>query len=428
MTTIRRFFAPWALVVLLMSGGARAQYAPTAPSGPPAGAPAASFHWETDVEAAKRLAAQSNKLVLLHFSAPWCQPCMQLEQNVFTQPAFAQTVGAKYVGVKLNCDNCENLVKLYGIDKIPMDVVLTPSGQVVQKAQSPLAMNDYLAMVQQIATRAQAPVGAVAAAGNPGAPAAPGGMSDNRYADYYNRGGQTAAPANPPASQNAPGMSQYAPQQVAATPVNPTAPPAMQAQPPVIPPANQGFAANQPPMNQPPMNQPPANTQPAGGNLAQQQFGGQQAASGGGQPQLSQNPQSTAPAAPQLPAGSPTLGLDGYCPVTLVEQQIWKQGDPRFGAIHRNRTYLFVSAAEQQRFLANPDSYSPILSGDDPVVALERNQSVPGLRKHGVFYGNRIFLFASEQSLAEFSKNPNRYVPEYQAQRTTPQGAFNGAK
>ena len=108
------------------------------------------------------------------------------------------------------------------------------------------------------------------------------------------------------------------------------------------------------------------------------------------------------------------MGLDGFCPVTLIRNSdAWKTGrSALYGAIHRNRTYIFCGPAEQQRFLQNPDAYSPMMSGDDPVLALDQSRSVPGSRKHGVFFGNRVYLFSSEQTLADFQKNPNRYAPE----------------
>ncbi len=47
----------------------------------------------------------------------------------------------------------------------------------------------------------------------------------------------------------------------------------------------------------------------------------------------------------------PGAGLDGYCPVTLVEQEKWVKGDPKWGAHHRGRLYFFISPEAQQRFL-----------------------------------------------------------------------------
>jgi YHS domain-containing protein len=111
-----------------------------------------------------------------------------------------------------------------------------------------------------------------------------------------------------------------------------------------------------------------------------------------------------------VPPGNPPLGMDGYCPVHLTEGQDWKRGDARWGAIHRGRTYLFVSQGCQQKFLANPDRYSPVLEGHDPVVAVEENKLVAGKREFGVFYEGRVYLFASEATLDRFSTSPERYI------------------
>ena len=98
--------------------------------------------------------------------------------------------------------------------------------------------------------------------------------------------------------------------------------------------------------------------------------------------------------------------------MTLVSQKRWVQGDPRWGAVHRGRTYLFSSQEEQKRFLAEPDKFSPAISGNDPVLALDQRQIVAGARAHGIFYDNRIYLFSSEASLQQFNQNPKRYAAE----------------
>jgi YHS domain-containing protein len=120
---------------------------------------------------------------------------------------------------------------------------------------------------------------------------------------------------------------------------------------------------------------------------------------------------------------TPPHALNGHCPVTLCTQQRWQPGDPRWGAIHRGRTYLFSSPAQQRQFLADPDLYSPVLSGVDAVRLADENQLVEGKRQHGVIYRNQIYLFDSEQSLATFSAAPERYAaPIRQAMAT---GNFN---
>jgi len=110
-----------------------------------------------------------------------------------------------------------------------------------------------------------------------------------------------------------------------------------------------------------------------------------------------------------MAANSMPLGLEGYCPVTLVDQGAWAEGRVQYGARHRGRTYLFAGSEQQQTFLANPDRYAPALSGDDPVLAMESRVSTPGQRRYGVTYQSRMYLFTSPETRAAFSANPARY-------------------
>ncbi len=117
------------------------------------------------------------------------------------------------------------------------------------------------------------------------------------------------------------------------------------------------------------------------------------------------------PVTPPAQETPPTLALDGYCPVRLLEQKnSWQRGDARWGAIHRGRTYLFAGQDEQGRFLSDPDRYAPIISGNDIVIATEQGQAVAGKREHGLFFGERIHLFSCEETLAKFSQNPAVYT------------------
>jgi protein disulfide-isomerase len=118
------------------------------------------------------------------------------------------------------------------------------------------------------------------------------------------------------------------------------------------------------------------------------------------------------PQVPRLPPGSPPVGLDGYCPVTLSERQQWALGDTRFGAIHRGRTYLFLGPNEVKKFLAEPDRFAPVLGGNDPVLALDNRMTVPGRREFGVYSDNRVYLFADQASRKKFEENPSRYTAE----------------
>jgi protein disulfide-isomerase len=151
-----------------------------------------------------------------------------------------------------------------------------------------------------------------------------------------------------------------------------------------------------------------ASSEPPSGSTPQQPYGSAPAQTPPPQSHAQNNPQPPAAA----PTGQPPLGLEGFCPVTLKQSTPprWQPGDPKWGAIHRGRTYLFAGPSEQQRFLQYPDYYSPVLSGIDPVLALDQQQLVEGRRKHGVFYEDQMYLFANESTLARFSKDSARYA------------------
>lgn len=110
----------------------------------------------------------------------------------------------------------------------------------------------------------------------------------------------------------------------------------------------------------------------------------------------------TAPAAAQI-------GLQGHCPVTIAEAHKWAKGDPQYGAVHRGKTYLFASAVEQQKFLANPDKFSPVLGGNDPVVMFHEGRYIAGTPALGAMYKKRMYLFSTPAAKTEFEANPTKY-------------------
>jgi YHS domain-containing protein len=79
---------------------------------------------------------------------------------------------------------------------------------------------------------------------------------------------------------------------------------------------------------------------------------------------------------------------------------------------------------ERTRFLANPDRYAPVNSGDDVVLSLDQGQSVPGHREHGVQFEGHVYLFASEATLDKFQSNRHYYADRaLQAIRSTAQAS-----
>jgi protein disulfide-isomerase len=228
-----------------------------------------------------------------------------------------------------------------------------------------------------------------------------------------------SAPVNPTPPTSAAGQLAISPTSppVVATPPTAMNPYAVSAVAPPVTQANPYATMTAPAQQAPPV--PPA--QPAAPPLAPHQQAVDRYAPA---PQTVMNPampvaQPQAPAtttaaiaAPdpsKLPPNSPPLGFEGFCPVSMRSSWRWVAGDPRWGIVHRGRTYWFAGQQEQQQFWADPDRYAPAMSGLDPVLAIDHQQQVPGKREHSLDYDNLFYMFSSESTLQQFTANPQRY-------------------
>jgi len=301
--------------------------------------------WQPTMESAKRLAAQTNRLVLVHFWASWCGACRMVEREVLRNSGVASELQKNFVPVKINADHFPATARHYGVTALPTSIVITPEGRLLEKVQGRIAASDYVARLNRVAT-----------------------ASKGSGSDTYARIGS----APPPTVSSQQGSAAGPP------------PPAANYQ-------GQSYAQRDP-------TRPDSARQP--GPAAE--------------PQEAQRPVTPPQPATRSPA-NPLLALDGYCPVQLCDDMQagnpkWTLGNRRWGAIHCGRTYLFAGAEQQQRFLADPDRYAPVISGNDAVLDVDRGESVPGKREHGLLFQGRIYLFASESSLETFSKTPNHYA------------------
>jgi uncharacterized protein YyaL (SSP411 family) len=87
-----------------------------------------SIPWITDLSQARRIAEQQQRLVLLHFWGDGCQPCQQLESNVFNQPELIRVISSNFVPVKVHVQQQPSIANYYKITQIPTDIIVFPSG------------------------------------------------------------------------------------------------------------------------------------------------------------------------------------------------------------------------------------------------------------------------------------------------------------
>ena len=551
---------------------------------------AQEIQWHDDLASATKIAAEQNKLVLMHFTAEWCRPCNTLDTFVFTnqsvQRAFAQNV----VAVKIDVDHHTDLVQEYGVEGVPYDVAITPSGRIVSKRKSPRDASAYgkmitdfhsiiadltagkspalaqnLSELQELMQNKNPKFAGQPASFTPEAPSYHAPQASAESAELKRRSQiisnpYAAKPApqrvanafmpgqelNAPMSQNSFGIAPAATKQHAAFAPQNFAPKSFAPKNFAPSQTTQGQFAAQPQQNNgaiEPLTQyapaapqaPPAQQQvqvnpfaakaPAvpSRNVALQRLEQSEVAAKlirekaqrkldafRAEPKVVMDDKFFgAPSAKQveermvagnyqakisLPKGedflppdppsfaSPTIGeanarivvdhsrddnsfqrprtkammasassissagpsnpiemgldlasttvrtpkyaLHGKCPVTLLQQSKWVNGNPKIGCVHRNRIYIFTNEKNRELFQADPDAHSPILAGYDPVVFQETGKLVDGLEKHGVFMGKpphqRIVLFATAETRAKFQAQPKKYLEAVrQAMRKT---------
>lgn len=108
----------------------------------------------------------------------------------------------------------------------------------------------------------------------------------------------------------------------------------------------------------------------------------------------------------------PELAMQGFCPVTVIQEDRWVEGNPKFGVIHLGKLYLFSNADNMQTFLADPIPYTPVLNEIDVVRFFEERKIVKGKREWGLKdpTHNRMFFFADEAAMNHFWNEYERYT------------------
>ncbi|MEM6692192.1 MAG: hypothetical protein AAF664_22375, partial [Planctomycetota bacterium] len=116
------------------------------------------------------------------------------------------------------------------------------------------------------------------------------------------------------------------------------------------------------------------------------------------------------------PSGSGTtsatksVGLDGYCPVCIIEMKQWVKGKPEYQVTYDGHVYHFPGEEQRQTFLKNPAKYVPAMGGNCIVCAVNMKQKVPGSVMHTALYRGRLYLFPGADQKEMFRKNPAKYA------------------
>ena len=318
---------------------------------------AAEIKWQTNLRAAQASAEADGKLMLLHFYSDNCVFCDRLEAGAYQDQQVHQAIGMSYIPVKINGTKNPKLVEMFKVTKFPTDVIVTAKGKSLSHLVSPQLPSRYVSMLGGAVTMSKQANPVTASAASP------------------------AQVARQPLAAN---QSQQPSQGSQQTPA--------------------GQKTNQFVL--------PGKTTLSNGGIAQM------ASTRTGDMKLSVQPTAATAAIPTTPSKSaekadePELAMQGFCPVTVIQEDRWVEGIPKFGVIHLGKLYLFANADNMQTFLADPIPYTPVLNELDVVRFFEEHKIVKGKREWGLKdpTHNRMFFFADEAAMNHFWNEYERYT------------------
>ncbi len=397
--------------------------------------------WRYDLEQAKKIASDEDKLVLMHFTATWCAPCKELERFVFANPIAIRKISDQVVPLKIDVDIHTQIASEYEIRSVPTDIIMTPAGHVILKRESPRSTDRFIEMIELAVQRSgsltnemienSAVLKNMLAKKKQDSTEKQSGefqfvsaQQDRSNVIRPQSGGQFNPTNFKPKFPNSTPWS--SPKTPAVGPVNSPATPADQIEIPTTEDLQKttlskpglpfgGITKNKndflPPAKNAIETPKQPNTVVAKERAAQDAVGSESALvqfnSYVGRSKRSSRISTS--------AKKPVIGLDGYCAVTLIRDQKWVKGDKQWGCFHRGKLYLFTSQKKRNEFQATPDMFSPLLGGSDPVEYHDNGKLIDGKRSFGVFYGDDegpqlIVLFKDQANRNKFESQPGRYL------------------
>ncbi len=339
--------------------------------------------WTDDYEAALQRAASANSVLLLHFYGDYCPPCKLLDKKTFHDPALVTAINENVVAVKINAEKRRDLATKYNVNRWPTDVYLYSNGDELYRGVSDQDPAAFTKKIQRIALHHR-----------------DWSLERESIAKNTQRGKINASAANAP--QNHPEKTTLASttfkptnsQSVSWTDDSKAQRSTQSALPPVVhaAPIKQARIINNPYLAQQPIEVPAAPPH-----------------------DLAKQPLEVPTAAPHVLAE--TIGLEGYCPVTLVESigrssnSTWVKGSASYAVRHRGRVYHCASEQARQTLLGEPDRYTPCLSGFDLVHFFKTGLLVDGKCEFGCIQpkSNKVYLFADVANYQEFERDNEHF-------------------
>ncbi|MDQ8012465.1 MAG: thioredoxin family protein [Flavobacterium nitrogenifigens] len=102
--------------------------------------------WYTSFEEAQKAALSTNRFIIIDFTAKWCGPCKDMDQNSWNN-VQVETVLENYIKLKIDVDLNRDLAIKYAIKVLPEMVIIDANGKIIHHFsgyQTPIKLKNEL--------------------------------------------------------------------------------------------------------------------------------------------------------------------------------------------------------------------------------------------------------------------------------------------
>ena len=115
-------------------------------------APSIGGDWAADYATAQKQAVESDKPIILFFTAKWCSPCQIMKREVWADDQVMAKVKNGFIPVAVDMDDpgaAATLVR-YGVGATPTTIIADTKGNVLQSRQGRIGKSDFLEMLGKL--------------------------------------------------------------------------------------------------------------------------------------------------------------------------------------------------------------------------------------------------------------------------------------
>ncbi|MCH2212503.1 MAG: thioredoxin family protein [Fuerstiella sp.] len=113
-------------------------------------------HWTNSLDEARRLSAEKNIPVILHFEASWCGACRRMDTQVLNDSAVREYLGTRLIGMRVDADRHRDLIDTHRVATLPTEIVILPGGAEGGRYVGAISLQGYLSRLQVIAEQVTA--------------------------------------------------------------------------------------------------------------------------------------------------------------------------------------------------------------------------------------------------------------------------------